>query len=154
MVGRVDRDRDLIDLPIGVHPQQREKMAIRRDDSASRPAQTFYEVVERFDGYAALSVRPQTGRTHQIRVHLHHAGCPVLCDRHYGGRSQITRGEIRRHLDDEEVLLDRQALHACRLGFLHPATGQAMEVEAPLPGDIEGVLQELLRVSRDRWIGR
>ena len=143
VAGAVDRDRDLIDLPIGVHPQQREKMAIRRDDSQSRPAQTFYEVVERFDGYAALRVRPRTGRTHQIRVHLNHASFPVLCDRHYGGRSQITRGEIRRQPDDDQVLLDRQALHAWRLAFLHPATGEPMEVEAPLPGDIEGVLEEL-----------
>ena len=67
----------------------------------------------------------------------------MLCDRHYGGRSQITRGEIRRQPDDDQVLLDRQALHAWRLGFLHPATGKPLEIEAPLPADIEGVLEEL-----------
>ena len=80
--GNPDRDRDMIDLPIGVHPYQREKMAIRRDHPTSRPAQTFYEVVERFNGFAAMKILPKTGRTHQIRVHLHHIGYPVLCDRH------------------------------------------------------------------------
>jgi 23S rRNA pseudouridine1911/1915/1917 synthase len=67
----------------------------------------------------------------------------VLCDRQYGGRSQITRGEIRRDPADELVLLDRQALHARRLRFLHPETGELIEVEAPLPADIAGVLDEL-----------
>ncbi|MBU4273269.1 MAG: RluA family pseudouridine synthase [Planctomycetes bacterium] len=141
--GRPPRDRDLIDSPIGFHPRVREKMAIRRDDSASRPAQTFYEVLERFDGFAALGLLPKTGRTHQIRVHLNHVGFPVLCDRQYGGRRRITRGEIRREPADELVLLERQALHARRLRFTHPATGQAMEIEAPLPSDIAAVLEEL-----------
>ena len=67
----------------------------------------------------------------------------MLCDRQYGGRSQITRGEIRRDPTDELVLLDRQALHARRLRFLHPTTGEPIEVEAPLPADIVGVLDEL-----------
>ncbi len=143
VAGSPDRDRDVIDSPIGMHPHQREKMAIRRDDAASRSARTYYEVVERFDGFAAVAVRPKTGRTHQIRVHLDHVGCPVLCDRQYGGRSQITRGEIRRDPDDATVLLDRQALHAERLRFAHPADGRSIEVEAPLPADMAGVLAEL-----------
>ena len=127
VVGSPPCDRDIIDCPIGFHPHMREKMAIRRDDADSRPAQTFYEVLERFDGFAARQLLPKTGRTHQIRVHLNHVGCPVLCDRQYGGRSQITRGEIRRDPADELVLLDRQALHARRLRFLHPATGEPMK---------------------------
>jgi 23S rRNA pseudouridine1911/1915/1917 synthase len=141
--GSPQRDRDFIDCPIGFHPHVREKMAIRRDQSDSRPAQTFYEVLERFDGFAALRVLPKTGRTHQIRVHLNHVGCPVLCDRQYGGRSRITRGEIRRDPTDATVLLERQALHARRLRFAHPATGQPLEIEAPLPADIAAVLAEL-----------
>jgi 23S rRNA pseudouridine1911/1915/1917 synthase len=141
--GGPPRDRDVIDCPIGFHPRVREKMAIRRDDADSRAAQTFYEVTERFDGFAALKLLPKTGRTHQIRVHLNHVGCPVLCDRQYGGRSRITRGEIRRDSADDLVLLDRQALHARRLRFLHPATGQPLEIEAPLPSDISAVLDEL-----------
>lgn len=138
-------DRDLIDCPIGFHPRVREKMAIRPDDEESRPAQTFYEVVERFQGFAAVRAQPKTGRTHQIRVHLHHIGCPVLCDRQYGGRAEITRGEIRRDPADELVLLDRQALHARRLQFQHPATGETLAIEAPLPADIVATLEELRR---------
>jgi 23S rRNA pseudouridine1911/1915/1917 synthase len=100
-------------------------------------------VQERFDGFAAVKLLPKTGRTHQIRVHLNHIGCPVLCDRQYGGRAQITRGEIRRQAGDELVLLDRQALHARRLEFAHPATGHCIAIEAPLPADITAVLDEL-----------
>ncbi len=141
--GVPNRDRDVIDRAIGAHPHIREMMAIRTDGSTTREAQTFYEVAERFDGFAAVRAHPKTGRTHQIRVHLCHIGCPVLCDRQYGGRSQITRGEIRRQADDHEVLLDRQALHAMRLKFTHPATGKPMEIEAPLPDDMQAVLTEL-----------
>ena len=148
VAGRPDRDRDIIDHSIGVHPVQREKMAISCDGSTGRTAQTFYEVTERFEGFAAVRVLPKTGRTHQIRVHLAHVGCPVLCDRQYGGRSQITRGEIRRDPDDSLVLLTRQALHARRLRFVHPRTGQAMEIEAPLPDDMAGVLAELREYRR------
>ncbi len=143
VAGSPQRDRDVVDRPIGVHPHQREKMAIRRDESVSRPAETFYEVIERFDGFAAVRVEPKTGRTHQVRVHLSHIGCPVLCDRQYGGRARITRGEIRRDPKDDTVLLARQALHARRLRFSHPATGKPMDIEAPLPDDMAAVLAEL-----------
>lgn len=142
VAGVPDRDRDAIDLPIGTHPYQREKMAIRRGHSTSREARTFYEVAERFDRFAALRVFPKTGRTHQIRVHLAHVGCPVLCDRLYGGRSRITAGEIR-GVSDDTGLLERQALHARRIRLRHPETGEQLECEAPLPGDIQRVLDEL-----------
>jgi 23S rRNA pseudouridine1911/1915/1917 synthase len=143
VAGCPERDRDYIDCPIGFHPHQREKMAIRRDDAESRSAQTFYEVMERFDGFAAIRLTPKTGRTHQIRVHLGHIGCPVLCDRSYGGRSKITRGEIRRDPSDNLVILERQALHARRLKFTHPESGKTVEIEAPLPADMTAVLGEL-----------
>jgi 23S rRNA pseudouridine1911/1915/1917 synthase len=145
VVGCPDRDRDFIDLPIGVHPYQREKMAVRREEGSSRPARSFYEVLERFAGFATLRILPKTGRTHQIRVHLASIGHPVLCDRQYGHRAEITRGEIRREPEDTMVLLARQALHARRLKFSHPGTGQPVEVEAPLPDDLAGVVAELRR---------
>ena len=153
VAGVPERDRDFIDRAIGVHPVQREKMAIRRDDPASRAAQTFYEVLERFQGFAALKVLPKTGRTHQIRVHLGHVGFPVLCDRQYGGRAEITRGEIRRDPEDTLVLLARQALHARRLRFVHPTSGIRLEIEAPLPADMLGVLAEL-RQFRAQLVGQ
>lgn len=143
VAGRPDRDRDVIDEPIGVHPYQREKMAIRANHETSKPARTFYEVVERFAGFAVVRVKPKTGRTHQIRVHMAHIGCPVLCDKQYGGRSQITRAELRRTGDDATVLLARQALHALRLRIAHPTTGEPMEFHAPLPPDMQAVLDEL-----------
>lgn len=146
--GSPERDRDVIGQPIGAHPQDRKKMAIRRDQSAARAAETFYEVLERFDGFAAVRVSPKTGRTHQIRVHLNHAGCPVLCDRQYGGRARITRGEIRHDPEDTTVLLDRQALHAWRLRFTHPASAELLHIEAPVPADLAAVLAELREYRR------
>ena len=110
---------------------------------------TFYEVLERFAGYAAVRVLPKTGRTHQIRLHLAHLGCPVLCDKLYGGHSKITRGELRRGAhrreqpDDADVILSRQALHARRIKLAHPASGQTIEFIAPLPADLTAVLDEL-----------
>lgn len=142
--GQPDRDRDLIDLPIGFHPHQREKMAVRANHPESRPAQSFYEVLERFDGFTTVRVLPKTGRTHQIRVHLAAIGCPVLCDRAYGGRAELARGELSRQIDDE-VLLTRQALHARRLLLTHPETGQPLELIAPLPADLTRVVEELRR---------
>jgi 23S rRNA pseudouridine1911/1915/1917 synthase len=154
-VGVPDRDRDLIEQPIGVHPHQREKMSIRTGHSTSREATTFYEVVERFHGFAAVKVQPKTGRTHQIRVHLAHIGCPVLCDKLYGGHAKISRGELQRRRpsagavrpDDEEVILTRQALHARRICLAHPATGKPIEFVAPLPADLNDVLAELRRFA-------
>ena len=140
--GVPDRDRDRIDQPVGVHPYQREKMAIRANHSTSRDAVTAYEVVERFKGFSLMKAFPKTGRTHQIRVHFTHAGCAILADRLYAGHSQVTRGDLLR-TDDATVLLDRQALHAAQIGFAHPESGERMVVEAPLAGDMQAVLDVL-----------
>ena len=86
---------------------------------------------------------PKTGRTHQIRVHLAHVGLPVLCDRAYGHRAELTRGELSGDAADTTVLLSRQALHAQRLRFRHPRSGELMEIESPLPADIAGALEAL-----------
>jgi 23S rRNA pseudouridine1911/1915/1917 synthase len=144
VAGVPDRDRDRIDQPIGMHPHQRDKMAIRAGHSTSREASTFYEVQERFAGFAAMHVHPFTGRTHQIRVHMAHIGYPVLCDRIYGGRSQITLGDLQ-HSEDATVLLARQALHARRLQLSHPRTGAPLDFEAPLPADLVQMLEALRR---------
>ena len=147
--GVPDRDRDVIRQPIGVHPYQREKMAIRAGHSTSREAETFYEVQQRFGRFAAVKVMPKTGRTHQIRVHLAHIGCAVLCDRLYSGRSEITRGELARSEskadadNSSEVLLSRVALHARKLEIRHPATDEPISFEAPIPKDIQRTLAAL-----------
>jgi 23S rRNA pseudouridine1911/1915/1917 synthase len=155
VAGAPNLDRDVIDEPIGKHPKHREKKAIRREDESARPAVTEYEVVERFRGYTLVRVRPKTGRTHQIRLHLAHIGCPVLCDRLYGGRACLTEVELipRDELPQEitgdaafsEPLLDRQALHAHRLAFAHPTSGERIQFEAPLPRDMERTLAALRR---------
>jgi len=148
VAGCPELDRDRIDLPIANHPDQREKMAIRRDHPKARHAETFYETTERFDGFAAVTVRPKTGRTHQIRVHLSSIGHPVLCDRLYGGRASLTRGELRRDPSDLEVLLARQALHARRIRLRRPIDNEILEITAPIPPDILAVLDALRRWRR------
>ncbi|MBA2114007.1 RluA family pseudouridine synthase [Bremerella alba] len=141
-----DRDRDVINQPIGPHPRYRERMSIVRDDPEAKEAQTFYEVTERFDGFSAFKVFPKTGRTHQIRVHLAHIKHPVLCDRAYGNQARMTLGEIAR-TDDEQIILARTALHARRLKINHPVTGEPLEFEAPIPEDLHSTL-EILRKYR------
>ena len=151
VIGKVQLDRDIIQLPIGPHPYQRDKMAIRKDHPQSKAAETRYEVEERFAGISAVRVEPKTGRTHQIRVHMDHIGAPVLCDRLYAGHSRITKGELLKRIarrqppqpDDDQVLLERQALHARRIRFQHPVSGEAIELESPLPTDIQNVLNTL-----------
>lgn len=147
-------DRDVIDEPIGTHPTHREKKAIRREDPTARPAVTQYEVLERFSDYALLRALPKTGRTHQIRIHLAHAGFPVLCDRLYGGRSQLTEleliprdkvAEASAAANSPEPLLKRQALHAHRLTLTHPASGEQKTFEAALPVDMLQTLEALRR---------
>lgn len=154
--GQLDRDRDLIDAPIGRHPYQREKMAIRDRHPTSKPARTFYEVLERFARFTLVRLTPETGRTHQIRVHLEHKGCPILCDRLYGGRSVFrtdhlaTTGESAAGGESPgSVLLERQALHAARLELTHPQSGRPLVFEAPLPADLLGVLEALRAVPPD-----
>ena len=141
VVGNPDRDRDWIDKPIGAHPHEREKMAIRAGHSTSRDSSTFYEVAERFQGFALIKAFPKTGRTHQIRVHMAHVGLPILCDKLYGGRSQITSRELIGKAGEDSPLLTRMALHAYRLKLAHPTSGAPLEFIAPLREDIEVVLR-------------
>lgn len=131
-----DRDRDIIDQPIGVHPYQREKMAIRVGHKKSRNAVSRYDVVKRAGRFALIHVMPKTGRTHQIRVHMNHVGSSVVADKLYGGHSRLSKNDVDRG-GNEEILLDRQALHAKTIEFEHPLTGQAMCLEADLYGDLE-----------------
>ncbi len=144
-------DQDRVDLPIGKHPYQRERMAIRENHPTSRPAETTFQVVQRFRGFAILRVLPKTGRTHQIRVHLAHIGCPVLCDRLYSGRASLTEAMLHGGVDqaagnDQTALLNRQALHAHRIAFQHPKSNQTIRIEAPLPADLEATQAALQKI--------
>ncbi len=136
-------DRDQINKPIGVHPFQREKMTIRDDHSTSREASTFYEVRQRLGRYAVVAAFPKTGRTHQIRVHLASIGSPVVADKHYCGRGWMLLSELTGNQDDVARILERQALHAIRLKLRHPGTGEWMEFRAPLPADLQNLLNLL-----------
>lgn len=139
------RDSDYIEKPIGPHPTHREKMAIRLIADGAKEAVTFYEVVERFPHHALVRCHPKTGRTHQIRVHLTHIGLPLLADKLYSGRGQVTRGDLlgAKAEGADEVVLDRQALHAHRLSFEHPVTHAPLDLTSPLPADMGRILETL-----------
>ncbi|MFU7559656.1 RluA family pseudouridine synthase [Stieleria sp. JC731] len=141
-IGKIDRDRDVIDAPIGRHPYQRDKMAIRENHPTSKPASTFFEVEDRIGRFTIVRCFPKTGRTHQIRVHLSHLGCPILCDRLYAGHAVADQGWLEGKGASEEspIILDRQALHARRLKLRHPQSGEWMTFEAPVPADIQRTL--------------
>ena len=136
-------DADVIEEPLGKDRRIRERFAVRRD-GAGKEAQSHYEVAERFDGFALLRVHPRTGRTHQVRVHLAHIGHPVVADRQYGSRDRLTLQDVARgRAAGDEVLLERQALHAASLALRHPRTGQPVVLEAPLPEDMARTLAAL-----------
>ncbi len=128
-----------VDAPIGRHPRRRTHMAVVRD---GRPAVTHYRVRERFRAHAALEVRLETGRTHQIRVHLAHIRHPLLGDPVYGGRPRPPPG-IGAGLAAAIGAFRRQALHAEALTFTHPLTGEGMRIEAPPPADLAALLTVL-----------
>jgi 23S rRNA pseudouridine1911/1915/1917 synthase len=121
-----------IDEPIGRHRSQRTKMAVRSDGRASV---THYRLMKRFRAHTLASVELESGRTHQIRVHLAHIGYPVVGDPVYGGRRRLPAGASP-ELIAELNSFKRQALHAARLKLVHPVSGHEIEWEAPLPADM------------------
>lgn len=127
-----------IDAPIDRHPTDRVRMAIR---SSGREAVTHYRVIKRFRAHTHVRVRLETGRTHQIRVHLAHVKYPIVGDRVYGGRLLLPKGASP-ELNDALRKFPRQALHAAQLDFAHPVSAKTLSFAAPLPTD----MQELLRV--------
>ena len=127
VVGNVRADSGTIDAPIGRHPVDRKKMAVTQKNS--RPAVTHFEVIARYQGYTHLRLRLETGRTHQIRVHLSWQNHPIVGDQVYG------RGR--------ELGLDSQCLHARSLTFRHPRTGETVTVDSELPEYFTEVLRKL-----------
>ena len=143
--GEVSFDRDYIETHVRVSHRNRERMMVCPEGGNSRFAATFYEVLERHRGFTFLRLCPQTGRTHQLRVHLHHLGNPIVADRLYEGRAALRLSDLIENLpeDQDEVLIQRQALHALRLCFHHPVTGERLEFEAPLPDDFTRALDAI-----------
>jgi len=125
--GVIPHDRGTIDAPIGRDPRDRKKFAVNA--KSGKPAVTHFTVLERFAAHTLLELALETGRTHQIRVHMSYAGFPLEGDPVYGRR--------------RKALMEGQALHAATLGFRHPATGELLVFEAPLPEDMERLISRL-----------
>ena len=130
--GIVKSDSGSISLPIGRHPSDRKKMSTV--SPKSRPAKTFWKAIERFNGATFLELDLKTGRTHQIRVHCAAINHPIAGDPVYGGKKAAKK---------LPTSVPRQMLHAWRLEFKHPATGEAMSFESPIPPDMEKVIEML-----------
>lgn len=126
--GRIMEEEGTVNAPIGRHPTDRKKMAI--NEKNGKPAVTHYKVLERFDKYTYIECQLETGRTHQIRVHMTSIGHPLLGDEVYGNAKCPFK-------------LEGQTLHAMTIGFIHPTTGEYVEHEAPLPEYFEHLLQIL-----------
>ena len=133
-----------VDAPIGRHPINRLRQAVVPD---GKEAITHYRVAERFRAHTLINVKLETGRTHQIRVHMAHIHYPLVGDPAYGGRLRIPAGTTP-ELEQALRSFKRQALHAASLGFVHPLSGEAVHWEAPLPED----MQQLLNACRQDTI--
>jgi 23S rRNA pseudouridine1911/1915/1917 synthase len=129
-VGGLKEDSGTVDAPIGRHPADRKKMAV--DRKSGREAVTHWSVLARYPGYTHVECRLETGRTHQIRVHLASIGHPLLGDTVYGAKKAVPG-------------LAGQCLHARRLRFVHPSTGELLELECPLPDWFREVLRKIDR---------
>ena len=129
-VGSLREDSGTVDAPIGRHPVDRKKMAI--DRKSGREAITHWTVLARYPGYTHVECRLETGRTHQIRVHLASIGHPLLGDTVYGAKRSVPG-------------LAGQCLHARRLRFVHPSTGETVELECPLPDWFQEILRKIDR---------
>jgi 23S rRNA pseudouridine1911/1915/1917 synthase len=142
--GKFGKEEGLIDAAIGRHLSERKRMSTRT--KKGRIAITRWKVAERLDGFTLLQVFPQTGRTHQIRVHLSSMGHPILGDPLYGRRGRpgaihdpVLRGCMKK--------IERQALHAHRMGFNHPRTGERVQFVSPMPSDMKEVLECLRSIT-------
>lgn len=145
VAGSVSFDSDVIDRPLGRHLHKRTLMSVREE--GGKEAQSTYEVVERYAGFTLVRVKPRTGRTHQIRVHLTSLGHPLVGDRDYRGpRPTLRELGITDSAAPDEPVIRRQALHAQRIGFTYPFSDRWVEYEAPLPEDFIKLMETLRRV--------
>jgi 23S rRNA pseudouridine1911/1915/1917 synthase len=147
--GTPPRPRGTIDAPIGRHPTSRTKMAIVPEAKGGREAVTHYEVVDTFGARqdervpiaSLLECRLETGRTHQVRVHLASIGTPLIGDAVYGPGFKSKLRTLPLPLQHKVAMLDRQALHAATLAFMHPVTGSLLKFNSPLPDDLVQIVR-------------
>jgi len=145
--GELPADTGSVEAPVAAHEHELERVFV--DERHGKPAITPYEVVERFRGFTLVRALPQTGRRHQVRIHLSHIGYPIAADRVYGGGSAVLlssfkRGYRAKRGEEETPLLARPALHASALAFFPVAAATPIRVEAPLARDFQ-VLIKMLR---------
>jgi len=128
-----------VDAPIGRHSQVRTRMAV---NEGGRPAVSHYRIEKKYRAHTLLRVKLESGRTHQIRVHMAHLKHPLVGDPVYGGRLHLPKGASPALIAALQGF-KRQALHAARLGLAHPVTGKSVEWEAPMPEDLQALLKVL-----------
>ncbi len=151
--GRMEEESGTVEGHIGRHPKNRLQMTVYPEGEHGKPAVTHFRVVEPLGYVTLISCRLETGRTHQIRAHMKHIGHTLFNDARYGG-DVLLKGtaftKYKQFVDNCFQQLPRQALHAKTLGFIHPATGQKMVFEAPLPDDFSGVLERWRHYARHK----
>ena len=159
--GEIELDSDKIDFPIGRHKKFRKKMAIRHDTGKS--AVSLFEVMERFCGYTLVKITPETGRTHQIRVHMKTIGHPIVADSEYNNTGTCYLEDLMRPNSNTEMhnlakvqelcnntdqlIINRQALHAYKIKFLHPVFNKTMEFTAEIPEDMLNLITILRKLN-------
>lgn len=149
--GNVKEDQGTIEGNIARHVKDRMQMAVFADPEIGKPAITHYKVLERFGYVTLISCQLETGRTHQIRVHLKHIGHTLFNDERYGGHLILkgtTFTKYKQFIDNCFKTLPRQALHAKTLGFVHPTTGEMMRFDTELPQDMQEVIEKWRNYSK------
>jgi 23S rRNA pseudouridine1911/1915/1917 synthase len=159
--GEIELDSDKIDFPIGRHKKFRKKMSIRHD--VGKSAISVFEVIERFCGYTLVKITPETGRTHQIRVHMKTIGHPIVADSEYGNADtchlkDLMRADSNTKIDNlekvqkmcnnmDKPIINRQALHAYKINFFHPVFNKTMEFTAEIPEDMLNLITILRKIN-------
>ena len=153
--GTVKEDEGTIEGNIARHVKDRMQMAVFEDPTIGKPAVTHYKVLERFGYVTLVSCILETGRTHQIRVHMKHLGHPLFNDARYGG-DLILKGttftKYKQFIDNCFKILPRQALHAKTLGFVHPTTGEMMRFDTELPQDMQDCIEKWRNYSKSHEV--
>lgn len=143
--GNIEEDEGTVEGNIGRHDTNRMRMAVHSDEEKGKPAVTHYKVLERFGYVTLVSCQLETGRTHQIRVHMKHIGHTLFNDERYGGDSILkgtTFTKYKQFVDNCFKVLPRQALHAKTLGFEHPITKEFLRFDTPIPQDLQECIEK------------